>query len=78
MHNIKEMESSDFLSERQNMEWSTMEKHSSSEETDVLYPIAHFVFEVAKFEKGSTHKNGKKILNLSYGEPTRENGFVIP
>jgi hypothetical protein len=44
----------------------------------VLYPIAHFVFEVAKFEKGSTHKNGKKILNLSYGEPTRENGFVIP
>ena len=79
MHNIKDMESSsDLLSERQNMEWSTIEKHSSSAETDVLYPIAHFVFEVAKFEKGSTHKNGKKIINLSYGEPTRENGFVIP
>ncbi len=79
MHNIKDMESSaDLFSERQNMEWSTMDKHSSSVETDVLYPISHFIFEVAKFEKGSTHKNGKKILNLSYGEPTRENGFFIP
>ena len=79
MHNIKDMESSsDFLSERQKMKWSTIEKHTSSKETDVLYPIAHFVFEVAKFDKNCTHKNGKKIINLSYGEPTRENGFVIP
>ena len=74
---MESKEHQSFIAERQAMEWST-NKHSSSEETDVMYPIAHFVFEVAKFEKGSTHKNGKKILNLSYGEPTRENGFSIP
>jgi len=55
-----------------------MEKHSSSEETDVMYPIAHFLFDVAKFQMGVTQKNGKKILNLGFGEPTRANGFVIP
>ncbi len=72
------MQSSSFLSERQSMDWSTMDKHSSSEETDVMYPIAHFLFDVAKFQMGVTHKNEKKILNLGFGEPTRANGFVIP
>lgn len=43
-----------------------------------MYPISHFVFDVAKFDKNQTHKNGKSILNLSYGEPTKENGYEIP
>ncbi len=71
------MEQSNFLAERQSLEWSTT-KHTSSEHTDVMYPIAHFVFEVAKLPQTGPIKNGKKVLNLSYGEPTRENGFIIP
>ena len=43
-----------------------------------MYPIAHFVFEVAKLPQCGPIKNGKKVLNLSYGEPTKENGFIIP
>ena len=52
-------------------------KHSSSKETDVIYSISHFLDNVAKLDKNSIEKNGKKILNLTYGEPTKENGYYI-
>lgn len=53
-------------------------KHPSSQETDVLYPIAHFVYDVAKFDNKMTEKNGKSIINLTFGEPTKANGYTIP
>lgn len=62
---------------RQSQGWNTV-KHTSSHETDVTYTISNFVFDIAKFDPRSTHKNGKKILNMSYGEPTKANGYVIP
>lgn len=66
-----------WLEHRKASKWSDS-KHTSSVQTDVLYPIAHFVFDVAGYDKNVSVKNGVKILNLSYGEPTRENGFVVP
>lgn len=30
-----------------------------------------------KFDVRATEKNGKKILNLSYGEPTKANGYEL-
>jgi len=67
----------EWLAKRQKagQDWSQLEKHTSSEETNVIYPIGHFLNEVAKFDKKMTLKNGKTILNLSYGEPTKDNGF---
>ena len=66
-----------LLAERVAQDWSSI-KHSSSESTDVLYPLSHFVFDVAKYHKQLIEKNGKRVLNLSYGEPTKENGFILP
>lgn len=44
----------------------------------MLHPIGHFIYEVAKYHKLLLEKNGKRVLNLSYGEPTKENGFIVP
>ena len=68
--------SPDWLAERQALGWGG-QKHSSSKETDIIYPISHFIYEVAKFDKNATEKNGKRIINLSYGEPTKENGYEV-
>jgi tyrosine aminotransferase len=53
-------------------------KHSSSEETNVLYQISNFAFDIAKFSPSMTEKNGKSVINLSYGETTKANGFFVP
>ena len=66
-----------WLAERQALGWAGT-KHPSSAETDIIYPISHFIYEVAKFDKNATEKHGKRIINLSYGEPTKENGYHIP
>ena len=39
-----------LLAERVAQDWSSI-KHSSSKSTDVLYPLSHFVFDVAKYHK---------------------------
>ncbi|TNV78478.1 hypothetical protein FGO68_gene7254 [Halteria grandinella] len=66
-----------LLAQRQASGWAGS-KHPSSEETDVLYQISNFAFDVAKFNPTLTEKNGKRVINLSYGEPTRANGYYVP
>jgi hypothetical protein len=67
----------EVLAERISKPWSEI-KHSSSTQTDIIYPLTEFFYDVVKFNPTQTEKNGKKIVFLGYGEPRKENGFETP
>ena len=44
----------------------------------MTHPITDFVYNVIKIDPSATlEHNGKTIVNLSFGEPSKANGFDI-